>query len=344
MLSVNKEVFPKRTKHITGLKKQNPKKSLNQEKEGFTTLLSMFKHLLVDRKIHERELIRRLESFYYFVCQSKHSHVPQPIIKLLKQNKDHLTTAFYHQKPSFFSPTVLQLFCYLFCFRIRIEQREGYKITEQFFGAPKQKFVNLKLVEGCLRVKYIQRESCAFNISQSSSDFIIRGDISDNELKKNILDLTQEKTNDTLLTKYSIEKEEPKRSFLTKQNVSPSMIDLKSLSKSSKPKKKQLPKHIKIAPAQLQKTEEQGMKRLHGRLKFFIKKRDFGFLSLKNGGEMFVHKLDLIESQIDVDDLIKKANTHDIRLSFTVQHYMIRNKPSTKAVSLKIVEMKNLLK
>ena len=345
MLSVKEELFPKRFRQIKKIKERVVEEPTTTEKASFSTLLSMFQHLVQSQKKSERELISKLEAFYFYVCHSKQSQIPQSFVNILKENKEHLTITLVYKKKSFFSPIMIQLFCYLYSFRLRIEQREGNKIIEQYFGKPKQRFVNLNLSNGYLKTSSIQKQPNIDSISHSNSDFIIKGDISNSEFKKNILDLAQEKTNDTLLTQYNIRKEEQPVCLLTKQNISPSMIDLKNLSLKSKKNKKQNPKHIKITSPQFEKPIVQEMeKRQYGRLKFFIKKRDFGFLSLKNGGEMFVHKLDLIESQIDVDTLIQKSKTHDIKLSFNVQRYMIRNKPSTKAVSLKIVEMKNLLK
>lgn len=81
----------------------------------------------------------------------------------------------------------------------------------------------------------------------------------------------------------------------------------------------------------------------NGKLKFFSKEQEFGFIVDNKGDEIFVHKDDLIKAKINPDILINEKKIYDIYFSYKSIQYQGKKKISRKAVDLKVTGYQALI-
>lgn len=330
-------------------------KDQHRARKIFSSMTDLFSHLLKDQKTNETEIVRKITNAFVFLCNTKDKTMPVPLRTVLNNSKKRVLSILGTVKLPCFEPIVLELFCYIFCYRIKlIRTRDRNTQTQQFFGLSNGKPVKLLYTnEG---ISFYNKPS--YNnqtvmkrvpISKLPSKTIIKGGLSKIELKKNINSLVQEKTCD------STPKRNIPKSRLTLRPVSrqenkqeqPKMayyFNNRNMTYKHKTVKQITPRQVNLDKQRRLSTEQIKAKTLFsGKLKFYNYKRDFGFIMLSNGNELFVHKSDLLSSQIDLSGLIKYSKDYEITLSFEIQDYLVQNRSSIKAVNLQITGVKSLL-
>ena len=76
-----------------------------------------------------------------------------------------------------------------------------------------------------------------------------------------------------------------------------------------------------------------------GSLKFYNEQKEYGFIVMEDGSEIFVHKADLMKQSIDTRYLSYYKQFYDIVIEFNIQEYKGKGKTYRKAVDLSIKKM-----
>ena len=71
----------------------------------------------------------------------------------------------------------------------------------------------------------------------------------------------------------------------------------------------------------------------YGHLKFFINEKDYGFLKIDSGQEIFVHRQQLMQAGVDVSS---SQNLPLLRFCFQIAFYSGKRGPAKKAVNLRL--------
>jgi hypothetical protein len=74
-----------------------------------------------------------------------------------------------------------------------------------------------------------------------------------------------------------------------------------------------------------------------GKIKFYSEDNDFGFITMENGEEIFVHKDDLIKANINTQKLSYFKKFYDIQVSFRYIQYQGKMKVNRKAVDVQVI-------
>lgn len=91
------------------------------------------------------------------------------------------------------------------------------------------------------------------------------------------------------------------------------------------------------------KNDKRNRERFSGRLKFFDEEKNYGFFVIdKTEQDMFVHYDDLKKTMIPKDLLSSCKNRYSMHFIFYVFEYNGKNKPSKKAVDIKLVSINKI--
>lgn len=76
-----------------------------------------------------------------------------------------------------------------------------------------------------------------------------------------------------------------------------------------------------------------------GRLKFYNEAKEYGFILFDNGGEIFIHKTDLQQSNVNTAQLHLFDKFYSVRMEFEVRNYKGKSKGNRKAVEIRVLEL-----
>ena len=76
-----------------------------------------------------------------------------------------------------------------------------------------------------------------------------------------------------------------------------------------------------------------------GNLKFYSEAKEYGFITLKDGSEIFVHKTDILKNKINTNWLIHYSKRYRIVMGFDIQYYKGKEKMHRKAINLKVLNL-----
>lgn len=76
-----------------------------------------------------------------------------------------------------------------------------------------------------------------------------------------------------------------------------------------------------------------------GRLKFYNEIKEYGFIIMDDGSEIFVHKADLAKQNIDTRYLTQYKKYYEIFLNFDIQEYQGKTQMHRKAINIVLHEM-----
>ena len=77
-----------------------------------------------------------------------------------------------------------------------------------------------------------------------------------------------------------------------------------------------------------------------GSLKFYNEQKEYGFIVLADGSEIFVHKADLSKHGIKTQHLAQYKHFYDIKLGFEVLEYQAKGKSNFKAVNISVTGLR----
>jgi len=87
-------------------------------------------------------------------------------------------------------------------------------------------------------------------------------------------------------------------------------------------------------------VEQEEELRSLGNLKFYNKKKRFGFISMENEGDVFICEDDIIVSGLNLKDfknLVNDGPADRIKFTFVIKTYEEKGRSKRKAVNIKII-------
>lgn len=332
MTELDKQGVLKKLRLTTGLVKD--------KKAGeFFNLMSLFRFTLKSKNLSETDILKKVRLFADFIGKQNNNTFPSHLTRALETSSQSIW-AELNDGQVLFNKVLLHLFSLAFKVKFQVFQISNNFISQQKIGLSSFE-TKVKLFVTAKEIVVLKKR--VLKLKKGRNVFVINGTVSKQKLNSNIEDLMKVKTSDTLKTTNTINR-------LSKPVSTTNCLDqLNSLPVNfNKPKKPlnrkktvstKFQKNIKFV-GNSSKGEEG---RFKGRLKFFIDKKDYGFVKMEDGIEIFVHKLDLVESNIDFEKFIRYKDTSDMLLEFSLSNYKAKNKVFKKATRIKILEARNLL-
>ena len=322
----------------TGLVKDKKNKEL-------TSLMMLFNYTLSEKDLSIPCIINKMKCFALFCLDNASNSPATPFIKKVSSCYEQLKEELANDQ-LLYSALLTQIFSILFQYRINVYQVCDGQLTIQKFGKSHfKRKIKLLLTETNL----ILLKKRKLSLKKGKNTFVINGNLTKEKLTSNIEDLAKLKTSDTLRTTDTQKKKITKR-----LNVMNYLNCQKDTERRQEPSKETV-KHTQsiktknvLSDELFNKTTNEKPKpisnnRFTGRLKFFINKKDYGFIKMNTGEEIFLHKLDLIESNINVTKFVEWKKTSDMLLEFSLQSYKAKNKIYQKAIEIVILETRSLL-
>lgn len=127
---------------------------------------------------------------------------------------------------------------------------------------------------------------------------------------------------------------------LTINEVSPnSREDTLSIKKSSPIKKEDSLIAKCRTMASLESSPKSSPQKHTGRLKFYNEVKEYGFILFDSGGEIFIHKTDLQQSNVNTAQLDIFDKFYSVRVEFEVRNYRGKSKGNRKAINIKVLQL-----
>ena len=329
----------------TGLVKDKKAKEL-------PSLRALFDYTLSAKQLSLATVINKMKCFAVFCLDSSSLPGVSSFMRKVSACFNQLTQQLADEQ-LLFSATLIQMFSILFQYKIKVYQVSGGRVTLQQFGKSTFKS-KIKLLLTDKNLILLKKRKLA--LRQGQNTFVINGNLTKEKLTSNIEDLSRLKTSDTLRTVDTQRRVTKKLNVMNYLNCNSfaTKKERNSTKSSKETGPKQHPKAYKdktiqprvpgnSANSEKPKPDGKGKERFTGRLKFFINKKDYGFIKMKTGEEIFLHKLDLVESKINLAKFIECKQTNDMLLEFSLQSYKAKNKIYQKATEIVILETRSLL-
>ena len=80
-------------------------------------------------------------------------------------------------------------------------------------------------------------------------------------------------------------------------------------------------------------------RQVEGKLKFYSEVKEYGFVIMEDGTEVFAHKADLVKQNINTAYLAYYRKFYDISVKFDVEEYQGKTKVHRKAINLQVLDM-----
>lgn len=82
---------------------------------------------------------------------------------------------------------------------------------------------------------------------------------------------------------------------------------------------------------------------INGMLKFYSEVKEYGFILMDDGSEVFIHKADLVKQNIDTRHLAYYRKFYNIFVKFDIEEYQGKTKKHRKAVNMIILDMTSII-
>lgn len=307
------------------------------------SLFDLFRSLTEKQKEKSKKHLSKIKTFIDFVIFKRSADVQKSLKDAIINNYETLLTDLDNDN-LVFSNVLFQVFCFLFRFHVKLFTLTQSRLSRQSFGSSTLPSSPILFSEGVFfLLKKRLRSSPTPPPLPSTPVQTIKtlGNVKSLKIKKSPLNLPKQ----TNISSSQLDSQKPKRNKLkyNKKKIEPgfAQMDTKSTLEGLNVDKKKIRQNCRKIISQ-KNANGSLMNKNVGKLKFYNPIKEYGFIVLKDGGEVFVHKTDLVRSQIDVIRLFELCKAFDVFMAFDIEYYPGKNKMHRKAIKLRTVMLQNI--
>ena len=311
------------------------------------SLQDLLRVLSKRKKRKTNEMRARMRVFIEQVKIDNHFQAPGSLEELINNYPSCLKEKL-EDKNTVFNAVLLQLFCYLSgsCVRLHFINKQG--LSFQMFGLKSKKREDVLFVENSFSIlkkrlrNTTNHKSEVLENKRKGSDYVR----SEKLLMTPIQDFR--KINGSFMD-IPISAFDTKSKTMSNQKNTPIQIpcqirrDIKNMNTKSTLESLTFDNTINNSVTSLLQKDEKGnnslMNQTIGTLKFYSEVKEYGFITLKDGSEIFVHKTDILKNKINTNWLIHYSKRYQIVMGFDIQYYKVSEKMNRKAINLKVLNL-----
>lgn len=326
-------------------------------------LYEMFEILVKHKKIPKKAIRDKISAFYSFIVMGKLQGVPKCLADILSLNSSAIQEDIENDR-LFFNTHVITLFAYLFGVRLELFYigRNG-NLSRQYFGIKKKTVKRVYMTEEsyhvlkkslpktntfstriCSDAEYDNDDFRDLTITSvrpnsylnDNRDLTITSLSNNNNLQFNAPIFNKPKVNNEHEEDSSNDDPSPGSTYRAND------VDLVLTSWTNDILA--VDQANSVAPSKrVQEKPDISLGLTHrsveGKLKFYSEVKEYGFIIMEDESEVFVHKADLIQQNIDTRCLAYYNKFYNIFLKFDVEEYQGKLKVHRKAINMIIINM-----
>lgn len=309
------------------------------------SLTDLFIRLKNTEEKNVQKITKELTAFLVFIRFSQNLSIPSILREAVRSKYESLEETLLDRN-TIFNSTLLQLFCYLYKISVCVFSLTKKGLTSQIYGLKRKRSFNVIFNEGSF--SFLKKRLRSINSTKTSNNFNRNTNQvrSERLFESPVQNFKKNKT--TLLDLLPKEREVDSITdspLSTKETKTKGIKNIRTLStlESFNPDRR----NSEGSETNLQQSEGRLSNSLLnqniGKLKFYSELKEYGFILLKDGSEIFVHKTDLLKNNIDTNWLVHYSRSYEIGMGFDVQHYKGREKMNRKAVNIKIFNIQPII-
>lgn len=299
------------------------------------SLFDLFRCLTKRHKKRTKSLLTKIKIFVNFTVLKINANIQKSLKDSIVTNYDDLITNLEDEN-LVFDGLLLQIFCLLFSLHVKLFVFHKTSLSRQSFGSANNPSTHILFEEGTFFIlkKRLRSPLLLSPVTRITNKTLIN--VKSEKLETKAIQL--QKQNNTSKNQLSPQKLKRNKLKYKKQDSSLGFKQMatKSTLESINVDESQIEQNKRKVINQ--KTSNGSlMNKNIGRLKFFNPIKEYGFIVLKDGTDVFVHKTDLLRSRVDVGRLYEQCQTFEVYMAFDIEYYPGKNKMHKKAVKLRTV-------
>lgn len=288
-------------------------------KEGLTqdakaqpcfTQYELFGALTKAQKMSQGAIMHKLQALCTYLTRAG----AESSLAGLLARKCATSSEFVKQSKVFYDSVLMSLFAYAFKFRIELYATHNGVLSTQVFGL---------------------KDSYAIRVLITEDSYVLLK----RKCKKALRIVTSPVNQTPAVIKTAVQPKSPDASFDASNSLKLNR-DMSAETRSSSTTQDK----SELAAADTKSAQDSFVSanddnKCTGTLKFYNEQKEYGFIVMQDGSEIFVHKADLQKQSIDTRYLAYYKQFYDIVIAFSVQEYKGKGKTYRKAVDLSIKKM-----
>lgn len=341
------------------------------------SIWELFKVILKNKRTGQTDIRHKILSLFNYFRANEQQEIAGPLKHIMQTSSSYINQC-VADDALFYNDAILHLFSYAFSIRLEFLFVSSTNISAKYFGT-KSGLAHRILVSDCSFIVLKPNIKIKSNAVNSLSSSRYRKTLVISTAPTNATDGDESVTLGlhkclSVATAYSNEGESTPVPFRLNSDAnargtkSMENSDLNIYDKPVKPERKLSPCALDFQPSNIGNTnpiisprsteqveeleyppkypfELSGTRvegKSLGRLKFFNEAKEYGFIIMDDGSEIFVHKADLVKQSIDTRYLAYFKKYYEILMEFNVQEYQGKAKKHRKAVDVIIFDMQAL--